>query len=401
LTIQELGLILRSQIMGAFASTQPGVQSILPILPSSSSDPQFLPFIAGVGTVFLAGASQMLLPITIVENIRALTHRAHVQKFPNGNVAIKHFIPILGQIFGEGLNSADYNVTVQTQEGPVMYPVFASSATLFTTTNEKNETVALAEVPIDLVDGSSSGSFVAINDPMRLSQLVDLHNVWVKTLQAFTCKVGVVGTDAGVNILSSIQNTKMFTDLLPDKGGVAIRQGGGTSSISSIEAKPQKRRSGKVQKPYIDARMVKRSLHVSPFVNRSLIVVTQHDPALAAVWTTVHNFWIFPSVRLLPANFNNATSWQRMASTWEEPHSIVVSNENTIPPTFAQYHLIYAQKMVKARNGDEIELDQFIDECTKAGHAGILSSLAAGFLRTVGGPTVGAIADSVASVLPF
>jgi len=94
------------------------------------------------------------------------------------------------------------------------------------------------------------------------------------------------------------------------------------------------------------------------------------------------------------------TFFTRIQGLTGEPFSVPTSNgDDGLELSFL--HGQFAARMVKGRSAQTTDWDKFFAECAALGRGGILSGLAAAFLGSVAGPTVGAIASAVADVLPI
>jgi len=224
LTLQEVLLLLRNVIMSAFKDTQPLVQALYPRQPASATAVEFVPYVASATTCAL-NAGGMLLPQLFIENIRALVAR-HVAmgvrgKGSNANqkqtsgADVQWWIPVLGQYQGYQLNTTDYTYT-NTTTG-IVYPAFSVNALTKVRKDPKTKTEVrenMIEVPISLIDGnttsSSSTVYAYINDPGQLKILETLWNDWIMTtgVQNFSSPLGVLGTELGISVLTSIAMTR-------------------------------------------------------------------------------------------------------------------------------------------------------------------------------------------------
>jgi hypothetical protein len=94
------------------------------------------------------------------------------------------------------------------------------------------------------------------------------------------------------------------------------------------------------------------------------------------------------------------TFFTRVQALLGEPFSLPTSNGND-GMSLGDLHFNFAQRMIKGRTAPTTDWDKFFAECAATGRGGILSGLAAAFLGQVAGPTVGAIASTVADFLPI
>jgi len=125
LTLQEMLLILRNTMMGAFKKTQAAVQGLYPYAPSGMSDSQFVPYVASANTCSL-NTLDMELPMPLIENTRALVARKI--KFPASAHDVVWYCPILGQYSADVLVNADYPVTFINEGVPGSKAAFGAGA---------------------------------------------------------------------------------------------------------------------------------------------------------------------------------------------------------------------------------------------------------------------------------
>jgi len=159
ITLQEMLLLLRNTIMGAFKETQAAVQGIVPFRPNNTSDNEFTPCVASA-TQCALDTLDMSLPQPLIENIRALVAREIMEE-----EGPAWYIPLLGQYFNDLLQATNYEVTVSIGGVPTTVPVFKTGA-LFEKTeiNSKGEEIVstFAENP-DFDDRRHCGKFVSVH----------------------------------------------------------------------------------------------------------------------------------------------------------------------------------------------------------------------------------------------
>jgi len=216
LTLQELGLILRNEIMFIFGATQVGVQSLLPILPQSSTENVFHPFLMG-NTGTAVQSYKMKLPLPLIENLRGLL--VHIVTSASGR---DHEVlcPVLGQYQNDVPVTSDYQFTTYDAETPVVTDTFAALPPVQRRLRKgsKGELMwerDMVEPVIDFIDTSSGSNYVFINDPTRLTTLTSLWNEWVTKYEAYSSPIGVLSNNPGVNVLCSINQTRYWINVTP------------------------------------------------------------------------------------------------------------------------------------------------------------------------------------------
>ena len=110
LTLQEVLLILRYTLLTAMSETQYGVQGTYYSAPENTNDNKFVPFIMSYGVGPIPGASEMMLPLILVENIRSMLYRIN-RNYLGGKKNPNIYVPVLGQYYLDSFNQADWVVT--------------------------------------------------------------------------------------------------------------------------------------------------------------------------------------------------------------------------------------------------------------------------------------------------
>jgi len=381
LTLQETLILLRNVIMTAFKATQGSVQGLQPYLPSAMGDNQFTPYIASAATCFLESVD-MQLPIPLIENIRDLVYRKVKH---TGKKDVEFYIPVLGQMALDVLSSSNYNYYGAAAGGtPAVYPSFTSGA-LFKkrTTNAKTGIVSeesLVETPINLVDGSFTSGFVAINNPMQLKNLAQRWNNWLKTtnLAQYSVTLGQLGTEAGINILFSGNMTRYW---------------------APVSTKLQEMR-----KTYIDIREEKETakrVYATQYANRLAVAVSSSVEIIGTAYEQVQSTWILPilEVEYTAGPIVDSSVIPRWQGLMKETNLQNISS-GTDGITLATLHSSYAAKMVKARQSASDDWTQFFATCAAQGRGGVLSGLVGSALSALF-PSAAPVINTVADLVPF
>jgi len=396
LTLQEMLLILRNTIMGAFKESQAAVQGILPFLPATGTDSEFTSYVASATTCAI-DTLDMHLPTPIIENIRALV--ARMVKFPASKHDIVWYLPILGQYFADALSSADYTVDYLVAGVPTSVSVFNAGALWERTDiSAKGEVtkVRLTETPISLIDGAAATQLVFINDPQNLKILVTMWNKWFNGsgVSAFSVAASQLGTEKGINVLCSIAMTRIWNSV----GGQRHRDT--PSSKRGIVAEKQGswgRKAGKI----VDLRLQKNSMRstmATVYALRNAVIDTSQGEILSAPYEQVQATWILPIDDDEAVLGEQSTDIQRWQFIMEEVCSKARSSgESGI--TLASLHTVYASKMVRSDLAPSDDWSNFFAEMSRLGRGGILSGLVAGFVGAAF-PALGGIANTIASALP-
>jgi len=370
LTLQEVLLLLRNVIMTAFKDSQRAVQTMYPIQPASGTDNQFVPYVASATTCFLKDVP-MQLPIALIENIRALVGRCTHRTGSD----IEWFLPVLGQYADDALESANYQVTQDGVTASVFKEGILYSKRVF---DEKTATFTMqpsVETFVSLVDGQSSTGFVAINNPKRLAELAALWNDWLTNtnVQNYSMTVGTLGTEQGVNILTSVNMTRHWVpnpDITKEERFVDIRL-----------------KNAKYAK-----------FTATQYATRLVVADTAQSVQLAAPYEQVLSTWILPIILQQTTN-NGSTNIVRWSALSSEPYEISASSgfDGMIQ---SELHSIYASKMIRQKLAVKNDWDNFFEEMSKQARGGILSGLVASFVGSIA-PGAAGIANTIAGMLPI
>lgn len=377
ITLQEMQLILRNEVLFAMGLGQNGVQGVYPILPSGTSGPsfnQFTPYLTGT-TGCAVQSYGMKLPLKLIENIRGLITHVVPGSAP-GDVEVLQ--PVLGQYFSDTLATGDYQFTAFAPEGakaqvdtftvtpPVMRRRRMSKGDVWET---------VTETPINLITTSNGTDYVFINDPGRLKTLTDLWNDFVSTFAAYSDPLLPLSADPGVNVLTSINQTRYWTDV---------------STFANV-------RASDVRDMRVESR---KSLSSTVYAARSCVAVSFREKPFA-VTSSITTNWILPIMRLNSGSTSaNQMTFVRAQAMYGEQASISTSSTGDAGITLSTLHDDLAASMVHAKGVEGVVTSQLLD-LTNKGHAGILSSLVANFVGATFGSTAGSIASGIASALPI
>jgi len=399
-TLQEMLIMLRNTLMGAFKETQSAVQGIYPFRPASGAEDEFVPFTSSANTC-LINALDMQLPEAIVENMRALSARTVAVKRPisarKKNKATQRYwyIPILGARFMDNLSSADYTVSYKDSNtmDVVTVPVFASGAIWEKSDRDVKGNVVktmLVEAPISMVDGATGTTLAFINDPEALKLLISMWNNWIMNsgVSAISSKLITLGTEKGINVLCSISMTRIW-----NVHGGFRRTDDHKKRTSSLDER----------RPVIqDVRMrlgKRRALIAGPYSGRRVIIDVSQGIILSAAWEQILQTWILPLIDDEETEGQQSTIIQRWQFMQLEALSVARSSGET-GITLSSLHFTYASKMTKAKLAAQNDWGQFFAEMAARGRGGILSGLVAGLVGAAF-PGIAGVANSIAGALPI
>jgi len=386
LTLQEVGLLLRNLMMGAFKNTQPGVQGLGPLTPNNVADNLYCPLFGCVNTAFVS-PTDMKLPIMLIENIRALTFRKNYPGRKGSKGDPQYWIPILAKRTEDVLLHSDYTYTITPPGGaPITYDSFKDPSTVYKVVDSKGVTKVLAETPVDFIDGSSSSGYLAINDTQRNAALADLWNNWVNTVSSHSTQLGTYGTELGISILTSICMTRH------------VKQGTiGTDRLSN-------RSIARVT----DARIGEAGMLSGPYSAVECLMDSSAGTIITEPYEKVLSRWILPVnlVRLETSPQVQSTQLQRYCGYVQEPFSISRVSGEDAGIVLGDLLQKYAASMVKGNFTAQDDISQFLVEAAQLGRGGILSGLLGGVAKGLAGAfgapsSVNGVIDSIANVIPI
>jgi len=387
ITFQEFQLLLRNVCMCAFADTQPGVQFLVPRQPTGPMDNQFTPFISGSTTCYQGGGGQMSLPSGLVENIKALTFRFVMDRTKiNGDPQL--FVPVLGAYFNDALDASNYQVVIQIEGGitttiPVFFTQTAIRQRKVLKSSKGPDVVTFTAVPepvISMFDGKSGINYLFINDVDRLTAIMNLWNGFVQeNVASYSMPLVYFTKDAGLNILSCVTLTDYWYPQNVDR------------KANSLE--------------FEDTRMTSRkSLPQPTYQNKTIASVSSQGPFYSSAWDNILSVWIHPEISAIvdAPSPEMDNSFTKLSVYSGEPFSQTMSTGADGEP-MDQLHYQYALHMIKGITAPQNEWEMILAEAEKSGRGGILSGLINTVLKSTGiiPPSVSAITDTIASVLPF
>jgi hypothetical protein len=383
LTLQEVGILLRNVMMGAFKNTQSGVQGLGPLIPTTPNDNVYCALQAGIGTQYIS-PTDMKLPVFLIENIRALVFRKNYPARSGSEGDPQYWIPILGKRVDDTLSHADYSYTIES-DPPVTYSSFASPASVYEVDGPKGTTKVQVETPIDFIDGNSSSGYLAINDGDRLSQLVAMWNEWVNLIASHSTQIGSFGTELGISILTSICMTRHVNEITV-----------GEKSGSRQLARKQ------------DVRLKSHGLSRGNYLQMQAVLDSSAGVILSAPYEKILSLWILPVnlVRFQSSPTVQSTQLQRVQGNVHEPYGNPRVSGEDQGVIMADLLEKYASAMVKGQFAAQDDISQFLSECAAKGRGGILSALLGGVAKTIAGavgapPGVSGVIDSISGALPF
>jgi hypothetical protein len=390
LTLQEVLLLLRNDMLLIFAESQGAVQSLFPFLPENNLNNQFLSYAVGTNCAALGGTGAEW-PKILVENMKCLTLTS--------NEGI-YWLPALGQFFTDSLNSGDYIYTFNGVSPPVSTNCFSASPPTMSRRRDSKGTItwapSLVETKINLWDGScvvsGSNSWAFINELPRLRDLAATWNKWLTQFKGYSTSTVTAAYDKGVNIFRMQTMTRHFT--APSNSSKVIENEHHRGSVHAIFDP---------EEMYRDPRSnIGGKILTSVYTQKMVVADT------SAVAFQREAYEMFQKLAIAPCHFAetgtlppNQQDYVRYQEFNKEPFYMPYSATGNSGTTLAVIHQSYAALMYKQRSAPLSPLEEFLQEADKRGTGGVLSSLAAGWIGQTFGSTAGAIAGAVADILPI
>lgn len=386
LTYQDVKILLRQAIMGAFQHSQAIGSDLL-------SDDQygFIPLQVSAGTYGQEDNSSMLLPILLVENIRALQRRVlKVKQTKTTPGGAYDFLPVWGIYSDDTIfNNYEYD-----NDNGSSRPVYKDS-------------VVAGELPIRITDGYVNmtpsptpplDGYVGFAG-LALTAKYQLWNEYIQSLSAFSMTVVPLSTDGGINALEAVTMSSNYvaTTLEPTPVIAAAVSPKGTPSVTRKNSS-SKRSFGSV----ID---VRKSVTVSPVggnvgdagsTDLSCTRVTSNQPFLKAAWE-VQGYFLFPSNRSTGQREdpNFVTAYQ---SSVNEPYSLpIAANPLTVEDwgsaVVFNKHMSIAAVMANPFESKPNMIEEQLKTFAAQGRGGFLGSVIGSFAN--------AFLPALESLIPF
>jgi len=421
LSFQEMCLLLRNTMMGAFKNSQAGVQGLSNVVPVGPA--WFTAYTAGSGTCFLQ-AIEWKLPRMVVENIRALVERVAKRHSKD----LEMFTPVLGQLSVNAFSSAFYNYSwpLSGSNPSGTAPSFFVPTFRRKVQGSKGEELwsTVPETVISLIDGSctpiSTLTYLAINNPQQLRNLATEWDNWLTqfNLSSYSSSLVTFGTDTGVNILFSGMMNRLISLADIDYRGARTGPSSSAALVVKEVEKVGKRYGDKDPAHWIAGRFrVYSNANYDPNeiairksgrrVGAPLNAFYTAVPAIAdlsqsdflqAPYEAIQSYWVLPQVPLISMDVQGYVT-QKVQALMKQPF-LQNASSGFDGQSLGSLHAVYATKMVKSKQENESDADRFFNQMDEQGEGGILSSLVGTALGALF-PQAKGIINTVADIVPF
>lgn len=197
LSMNQFQIMLRAMMIGLYPYQHAG-QTIYPIENVNNLNTQgriFVPFLVTTATVNGLSFPTTVLPLALVENLRALKLARDYQYYNprTGKATMKHatyYIPIIGVYKDTILDYKGY-VYADNNNNPV--PILTGQGGA-----------------ISLIDGNNGGTFINIADSQRLTELVTIFNEFVAVISPCTQSPTQLAFDDSVDALRVIAQDNLI-----------------------------------------------------------------------------------------------------------------------------------------------------------------------------------------------
>jgi len=269
------------------------------------------------------------------------------------------------------LEPANYTATLHYPFNPppndsINFGVFNSEPSYERTIRDPKSgkmTVAMTtEEAISLIDGQYGSGFAWINNPARLEELITLWNKWLatKNLSSYSMTMGTFGTELGISTLTSVCTTRHWVAAPVDK------------QVATQEVR--------------DVRIAKdKALANTVYAGKMSIAVSSQSVILAAPYEQVLSTWILPTNKSDAGNLQaSQTLFNRYQEIQGEPFSVATtSGDDGVLKSFT--HSVYANKMLKGKQAERNDWDNFLIEEAQKGRGGILAGIGGALDSLLGG----------------
>jgi hypothetical protein len=338
LTLQEFTILIRNSVMNAFKH-QYFVQGSAPGYMNLDT---FVPFVSGMGT-YPVRTTEPLLPAFLVENVRCLTSKIQAGKNPTA------FFPVLGQYGNIVLDEDDFSYHLV--EDPTLLPSFIPAALASSDENGN----PLVETQVRMYDGGAGANFYALNFPRALEDYANAYLAWVEKIRAFVGVLTGFASDGGLSCSSISMTATIFENQDADKG-------------LTLTGRPVARVKHKRISRFV------RDTPPGPYDNYENLVVAYNYAPLSSVYGMLDSAWIHPQFQLFVGQMEDQLVIAKFQIMTRCPYAITqtINDDN---PSFSQLNHQYALKMVKARNGEDLQCDRDIIEAARLGRGGMITGL--------------------------
>jgi len=375
LSVQNFRILLRQAIMSMFQESQALVQDLV----FQGDADTFYPFIVSAGTCGKNTANSMMLPIVMVENLRALLRRTLQTVDKRGKVnGFLDFVPVWGMWQSDIPLVTNYSYYVE----PDIYDIF---------------TVPPSEMAINLIDGSAvTPGPVVVNLDLNggaLTSNLASWNAFVATFAANSGTLSPIGSEEGITVLEVLTLTTEFLPIpqLPptSPSPVVLPQLSHKTSANPRLSAEKPKHFGTIETP---AKRVGEGMPTggpasSAYNYWTPEVVTSNQKFLSSPWSECQIFWITPTIRTtgVLSDSANAPAYQ---SNVCEPNFFSLgpfgTNEGIGTPvgmsTTLNKHQVYASMMYGPQASRANSLEDFLTAASAHGRGSFLGQIAGKFI---------------------
>jgi len=347
--------------------------------------------------------TQFQLPELILENLAALKVRTlHCGK-KNDHLVV----PVLGRYVGDTNVDPIFLATSPNESDPTQ-PVY-NPTPLFQQ--------GLGQLPINLIDGSYAGGYVDLNGQYYQSKLQD-WNAFVSASLAVSSTIKTLGSDQGALGLVALTMTRIVnpntTNSLTTPKIDVTKLNVDPKFLQKKDSKKKVSPPPIVKPPTVALRVKNYQKSVqyeygvlppatsSELVQGSLLSVT---PLPSEYLSLVQNL-ILPSIRF-DVEGSQVLNMPKYQTEYQEWVSLQYNSTGTIagsgigPSSILQCWSVLAGWCIKGAGGEMSEAARVFQLLSDKGHAGMLSSILGGLVKTILPPEAHGMVDTIAEVLPI
>jgi hypothetical protein len=403
-SLQDFKVVLRQAVMAALGEAY-WTQFVTPLEPSSSN--VFVPYISTATTYGSPEFLKLKLPQLIVENINALKARV-IAASGKGKYALL-YVPVLGDY----INDRDPLYQYQAMKTPVDE---------VTPNIVPQDLFAPATFDIRLQDGLTSGGYVCMNSVYFMGIMND-WNVFCDVANNVSTPITSLGGDAGppgfaaITMTRDINSPSLANPVLVDetalkldarfqKRASQIKQIQLSSNATAPPLRPVK--AARYCKNYQKSVKSQGAVgDIPPATSTELSEITLFS--VAPLTQTIQQFsetLILPMIRFDPEGLQTLTPAKYQTETYEYNSISLQQIGTTAGITKGQASMFQVMRnlaglCIRGRGGENTVYAETIAHLSNEGHAGILSSILGGFVKTILPADAHGVVDAVADMIPI
>lgn len=406
-SLTDFKVVLRQAIMAAFGEAY-WTQFVTPLEASSSN--VFVPYIATATTYGSPEFLKLKLPQLIVENINALKHRV-ISSMGKGRYSLL-YVPVLGDYVNDTEPVYTYQATKQPTDG-------------ITPTTDTFDLFAPSLYTVRLQDGLTSGGYACMNSVFYMNVMND-WNVFCDVANNVSTPIVSIGGDAGppgfaaITMTRDVNSPSLSAPALVDEAALKldtrfqkrasqIKQAQLVANATAPPVRPVKAmRYCKNYQKSIKTPLAGGSLGDIPAATSTEISeITLFS--VAPLTQTLQQFsetLILPMIRFDPEGLQTLTPAKYQTETYEYNSVSLQQIGTTAGLSRGQASMFQVMRnlaglCIRGRGGENTVYAETMAHLANQGHAGILSSILGGFVKTILPSDAHGVVDAISDIIPI